>query len=140
MLVIARKNKESIVLDGGICITLLDIRNEQVKLGVEAPRNVRVLRAELLAEVSLRNHSALCLQPSLLKSLGWLPGAAEPQPEVYLELETADLEASSQTYFQQGFQLRFRDPTRVWLERSQTYICLRLAAEPKEQLRLITRP
>jgi carbon storage regulator len=46
MLVLARKTKEIIRIGDTIVIKVLSIRNGQVKLGIEAPRDIRVTRAE----------------------------------------------------------------------------------------------
>lgn len=48
MLVLTRKPAESIVIDGGIRITVLSIQGGQIRLGFEAPDQVRVLRGELI--------------------------------------------------------------------------------------------
>ncbi len=48
MLVLSRKKSESIVIDGRITITLVEIRGNQIRLGIDAPAEVRVSRAELL--------------------------------------------------------------------------------------------
>jgi carbon storage regulator len=48
MLVLTRKENESVVVDGGqIVLTILKIRGNQISLGIQAPRSVSVLRAEL---------------------------------------------------------------------------------------------
>jgi carbon storage regulator len=48
MLVLTRKENESVVVDGGqIVLTILKIRGNQISLGIQAPREVSVLRAEL---------------------------------------------------------------------------------------------
>ena len=48
MLVLTRKENESIVIDGGqITLTILRIRGNQISLGIQAPKEVSVLRAEL---------------------------------------------------------------------------------------------
>jgi len=47
MLVLGRKVGESIVIDGGIVITIMEIKGERVRVGVHAPRDVTVLRAEV---------------------------------------------------------------------------------------------
>jgi carbon storage regulator len=48
MLVLTRKENESIVIDGGqITLTILKIRGNQISLGIQAPKEVSVLRAEL---------------------------------------------------------------------------------------------
>jgi carbon storage regulator len=47
MLVLSRKTNESILIDGGIRITVLGIRGSQVRLGLEAPDEVGIHREEL---------------------------------------------------------------------------------------------
>jgi carbon storage regulator len=51
MLVLTRKNGEKIVIDGDIEITVLEIRGSQVRLGIVAPKDVSVLREELVVEM-----------------------------------------------------------------------------------------
>lgn len=51
MLVLSRKPNETIVIDGGIRITVAGIRGNQVRLGIEAPLSVAVLREELFAPI-----------------------------------------------------------------------------------------
>lgn len=55
MLVLSRKVNETIVISDDIEITVTEIRNGKVRLGIKAPRNVRVLRAELEPEKFLPN-------------------------------------------------------------------------------------
>ena len=55
MLVLTRKTGQSIVIDGGIEITVLEVRGEQVRLGIAAPREIRVNRKELLAQLEGAN-------------------------------------------------------------------------------------
>jgi carbon storage regulator len=47
MLVLGRKENESIVIDGNIKVTILAIRGSQIRLGIEAPKDVSVWREEL---------------------------------------------------------------------------------------------
>jgi carbon storage regulator len=47
MLVLSRKLNESIVIDGDIRITVVDIRGNHVRIGIEAPDAVEILREEL---------------------------------------------------------------------------------------------
>ena len=49
MLVLSRKVGEEIIIDGDIRVMVLQIRGEKVRLGVEAPQDVPVFRAEILA-------------------------------------------------------------------------------------------
>jgi carbon storage regulator len=50
MLVLSRKVNEKIVIDGGIVITVVKIEGGQVRLGIEAPSDVKVYREELLTK------------------------------------------------------------------------------------------
>jgi carbon storage regulator len=47
MLVLSRKLNETIVIDGSIRITVVGIRGNQIRLGIEAPDRVGILREEL---------------------------------------------------------------------------------------------
>jgi carbon storage regulator len=47
MLVLSRKLNETIVIDGDIRITVVGIRGNQVRLGIDAPNSVRIFREEL---------------------------------------------------------------------------------------------
>ena len=49
MLVLSRKKNESIVMDGKIEIEVLRIKGNTVRLGIKAPRSIKVLRGELSA-------------------------------------------------------------------------------------------
>lgn len=47
MLVLTRKKNESIIIDGGIVIEVLQISRDQIRIGVTAPPEIKVLRSEL---------------------------------------------------------------------------------------------
>jgi carbon storage regulator len=47
MLVLSRKRNESIVIDGNIVVTVVDIRGDKVRLGIEAPKDVPIHRSEI---------------------------------------------------------------------------------------------
>lgn len=47
MLVLDRREGEAITVDGPACITILRLKGGRVKIGVEADRTVKVMRAEL---------------------------------------------------------------------------------------------
>lgn len=47
MLVLTRKKKESIVIDGRITITVIQMQGNTIRLGIEAPREVSIRRKEL---------------------------------------------------------------------------------------------
>lgn len=59
MLVISRKTFERIVMSNGVVVTVLGYRNGQVRLGIDAPENVRILREEIaVSELEKRNGTA----------------------------------------------------------------------------------
>ncbi len=58
MLILSRKPGDAIVIDGGIRIVVVQCDRGGVRLGIEAPADVSILRAELLEQVAARNRSA----------------------------------------------------------------------------------
>jgi carbon storage regulator len=59
MLVLSRKLNEKIVIDDQIEITVVGIDNGKVQLGIEAPKNIEILRKELLDDVKEENKEAV---------------------------------------------------------------------------------
>ena len=59
MLVLARKEKESIIIDGGIEIIVQEIGKDSVKIALVAPKEVKVLRKELVDTIKSENQNAL---------------------------------------------------------------------------------
>jgi carbon storage regulator len=51
MLVLSRKKNESIVVDDAIVITVLEIRGDKVRLGIDAPKSVPIHRSEVYAAI-----------------------------------------------------------------------------------------
>ena len=49
MLVLTRRKNQSIVIGDGIIVTVLEVKGDQIRLGITAPRDVLVNREELLA-------------------------------------------------------------------------------------------
>jgi carbon storage regulator CsrA len=47
MLVLSRKAHQSVQIDGQIKITILHVRGNSVRIGIEAPEKVRIIRSEL---------------------------------------------------------------------------------------------
>ena len=69
MLILTRKINEAIRLGEDIRIVLVQIKGGQVRLGIECPPNVRVLREELYEAVRQENLKALSASPEHLPSL-----------------------------------------------------------------------
>lgn len=58
MLVLGRKEDEAIFIGDNIMVKVVSVENGIVKLGIEAPKNVTILREELAREVAASNKSA----------------------------------------------------------------------------------
>ena len=58
MLALSRKTNESIMLGNDIEITILEIKGDQVKVGVNAPRNVAIFRKEIYLQIQEENKKA----------------------------------------------------------------------------------
>jgi carbon storage regulator len=77
MLVLTRKPDQSIMVGNDIEITVLEVRGEQVRLGIRAPRTVTVHRKEVFEQIRLENESAVSAPADAvtdLKSLASKPG------------------------------------------------------------------
>jgi carbon storage regulator len=54
MLVLSRKINETVIIGGNIRLTMTSVRNRQVRIAIEAPPDVKVMREELLPESAER--------------------------------------------------------------------------------------
>jgi carbon storage regulator len=69
MLILTRKKDEAIRLGEDIHIVLVQIKGGQVRLGIECPSSMRVLREELYEAVRQENLNAISIEPSQIQSL-----------------------------------------------------------------------
>ena len=58
MLALSRKKNESIIVNNNIEITILDIRGDQVKVGIAAPKEVPIYRKEVYLQIQEENKAA----------------------------------------------------------------------------------
>ena len=58
MLILSRKTNQKIRVGDSIEITVIEVRGDQVKIGVEAPRSVKVFREEIYDEIQRENTAA----------------------------------------------------------------------------------
>lgn len=58
MLALSRKKGESLVLNNNIEVTILEIRGDQVKIGISAPKEVPVYRKEVYLQIQKENEAA----------------------------------------------------------------------------------
>lgn len=59
MLVLSRKKGDSIIIDDNIEVTIVDISGEQVKLGINAPKNISIYRKEIFMQIKEENKSSI---------------------------------------------------------------------------------
>mgnify|MGYP003344757847 CR=1 FL=1 len=106
MLVLTRKTQEKIQIGDSITITILKVHGRSVKVGIEAPRDVRVVRAELPLESAGRspisnNDQAQCGQPDPMHRVEasnltpWNPGEAATFVEMEAEFHFESSEAEA---------------------------------------------
>jgi carbon storage regulator len=69
MLVLTRKLKESIMIGDDIEISVLTIEGDQVKLGINAPKNVDIHRKEIYLSIQQENSSATQTDSSVIGGL-----------------------------------------------------------------------
>ena len=61
MLALTRKKGEALVINNNIEVTVLEIRGDQIKLGIAAPREVPVYRKEVYLQIQKENEAALAV-------------------------------------------------------------------------------
>ena len=59
MLALTRKKGETLVINNNIEVTILEIRGDQIKLGISAPRDVSIYRKEVYLQIQEENKAAL---------------------------------------------------------------------------------
>ena len=77
MLVLSRQRDESIMIGDNIVITIVDIRGDKVRLGIDAPTEIPVHRQEVYEAIQRENLRASRLEPRDAQALG-KPSAQRP--------------------------------------------------------------
>ena len=62
MLALSRKKNEALIVNNNIEITVLEIKGEQVKLGISAPKEVPVYRKEVYVQIQEANREAVSVE------------------------------------------------------------------------------
>ncbi|MCP1143739.1 carbon storage regulator CsrA [Lysinibacillus endophyticus] len=69
MLVLSRKVGETIWIGEEVEIIVSEVKGEQVKIGIRAPRNIDVIRGELRQDISTSNNESVVKNLNILKNL-----------------------------------------------------------------------
>ena len=59
MLALSRKKNEALVINNNVEVTILEIKGDQVKIGIEAPQEVPVYRKEVYLQIQQSNKEAM---------------------------------------------------------------------------------
>lgn len=77
MLALSRKQNESIMIGNDIEITILDVRNDQVKIGINAPKHIGIYRKEIYLQIQEENKKAVQSEAPSLDAIEKLFAAEE---------------------------------------------------------------
>jgi len=70
MLVLSRHRDESIMIGDEIVVTIVDIRGDKVRLGIDAPQDIPVHRQEVYDAIQRENRKASQVQPKETRDVG----------------------------------------------------------------------
>ena len=59
MLVLSRKKNESVIIDDNIQVTIVEVRGDKVRLGINAPKDIVVHREEIAQKIGAQEASAV---------------------------------------------------------------------------------
>lgn len=77
MLVLTRRANQSIMIGADVVVTVLEVRGDQVRIGIDAPRSISVHREEVFRELEAANRAAASPASGALEGLA----ALRPPPE-----------------------------------------------------------
>jgi len=78
MLVLSRQRDETIMIGDDIEVTVVDIRGDKVRLGINAPKEISVHRKEVYDAIRRENRAAAQVKPEDLSGIGKVPPQKAP--------------------------------------------------------------
>lgn len=81
MLILTRKVNERIMVGERIEISIVDIKGDQVKIGIDAPKNVKIYRQEVFEAIQEENRAAAMAKVQQLPSLDMLSSGSKSAQE-----------------------------------------------------------
>ena len=79
MLVLSRQRDESIIIGDNIVVTIVDIRGDKVRLGIDAPTEIPVHRREVFEAIQRENLQSSRMQPKDVGELKRAPPSGLPR-------------------------------------------------------------
>jgi carbon storage regulator len=73
MLILSRKVNEKIVIGENVVVSIIEVRGDQVKIGIEAPKTVKVFRQEVFDAIQSENRRAAATSIDSLPSIDLPP-------------------------------------------------------------------
>src|SRR3954453_5921206 len=81
VLVLTRRANQSIMIGHEIVVTVLEVRGDQVRLGIKAPRSIDVHREEIFAQLQQANRDAAQAPKAAMESLSGFTPASDADAE-----------------------------------------------------------
>ena len=69
MLVLTRRANQSIMIGSDVVVTVLEVRGDQVRIGIDAPRSISVHREEVFRELEAANRAAASPKSAAIEGL-----------------------------------------------------------------------
>lgn len=69
MLVLQRKKNQSLIINGNVTVSILEIGSDWIKLAIQAPKDVKILRAELMEAAEANKEAAKELNADSVNAL-----------------------------------------------------------------------
>lgn len=85
MLILSRRNGEKIILNDDIVITIIESKNDNCKLAIDAPRDVKIYREEVYNQIKNINKESDKVSVDLLGDLSGLLPTQKPQKKVVIK-------------------------------------------------------
>ena len=77
MLVLSRQRDESIIIGDNVVVTVVDVRGDKVRLGIQAPKEIPVHRREVYEAIQRENRQAAKIDPDEARQIGNGPTTGE---------------------------------------------------------------
>lgn len=81
MLVLSRQRDETIMIGDDIEVTVVDIRGDKVRLGINAPREISVHRKEVYDAIRRENRAAAQVKPEDVSGVAGKPAPKAPEKD-----------------------------------------------------------